>query len=380
MRLHALLSSCSLLLASAVGATAQEVASAQSGVIHYLEGVVSVDGKRLERSPAAFPLLKESSVMATEKGRAELLLTPGTFLRLDENSSVKMVSAALSNTAVEIVCGSAILDTLAAAQGDIPITLRYKDASVRLEKPGIYRIDSETGVLQAYTGEAVITQQSREKRVDNSRLYFFDLGTDTKKFSDGADDEFYDWASNRNKVIQEENQLANADAGDVGDDDLNLGPVPLFNYNVPYGGITPSPGVPSPGFPTLGSTIYPYSYLNSYINSPFGTLPPLPTPLFIIGARVPHHVPVSPHWPSSGIWNTHHPSPGVTSTWLATHRPGTYQHPIQHPTIYTHAGAGVMPRPGYMHPGVATPRMGVAPVSAPAHVGAAPGAAHIRGR
>jgi hypothetical protein len=373
MHLHGLLSCYSLLLVVAVEGAAQEVVSAQSGVIHYLEGAVSVDGKRVERSPAAFPLLKEGAVMATEKGRAELLLTHGTFLRLDENSSVKMVSAALTATIVEVLHGSTILDAVA-AQGDIPLTLRYQDASVRFEKPGIYRIDSDTGVLQAYSGEAVVSQQSRDKRVDNSRLYFFDLGTDTNKFSDGADDEFYDWARNRNQVIQEENQLATADAGDIGDDNVDLGSVPLFNYNVPYGGVTASPG-----FPTLGSTNYPYSYLNSYLYSPFWTLPPLPAPAFIIGRRWAH-VPGYTHSPGSAIWSTHHPSAGVTNTWLATHGAGTYQHPIQHAPIYTHVGAGVIPRPGYIHPGVGTPHVGVAPGTAPAHIGVAPGAAHIRGR
>jgi hypothetical protein len=361
MRLHARLSSCSMVLIFSASAVAQEVVSAQSGVVHYLEGVVSVDGKRLERSQAAFPLLKADSVMETEKGRVELLLTPGTFLRLDENSSVKMVSTALTATVVEILRGSAILDAVG-AQGDIPVTLRYRDASVRFDKPGIYRVDCETGVLQAYTGEAVVTQQARDKRVDNSRLYFFELGTDTSKFSDGADDEFYDWASNRNKVIQEENQLASADNdGDVGNDNFDPGSVPFFNYNVPYGAITPSPG-----FPTPGSTIYPYSYQNSYINSPFRSLPPLPAPALIIGAGRLPHVPLRTHWPSSGVWTTHHPTPGFTSTWLATHRPGIYQHPIQHPTTFSHTGAGVMPHPVYTRPMIAAP-----------HVGTAPGAVHV---
>ena len=383
MRLHALLSCCPLLLVLPVGGAAQEVVSAQSGVIHYSEGVVSVDGKRVERSSAAFPLLKEGSVMETEKGRAELLLTPGTFLRLDENSSVKMVSAALTATTVEVLHGSAILDA-AAAQGDIPVTLRYKDASVRFQKPGIYRIDSETGVLQAYTGQAAVNQQSREKHVDDSRLYFFDLGTDTKKFSDGADDEFYDWARNRSQVIQDENRIASADTGDLGDDNFDLGSAPLFNYNVPYGGIAPSPG-----FPTLGSTIYPYGYLTSYPNSPFWTLPPLPGPGLIIGTRWAR-LPAYTHSPGWGVWSTHHPTTGVTSTWLATHHPGTYQHP---PT-YTHPGTGLMPRPGYNRQIISAPYVGVSPAHmgvapgpapahvgvAPAHVGVAPGPAHIRGR
>jgi hypothetical protein len=280
----------------------------------------------------------------------EVMLTPGTFLRLDENSSVKMLSTDLTATALEFLTGSAILDALAASS-DIPIVLHFKDASVRFLKPGLYRLDKDTEVLQAYSGEAAVEQGAKETRVDPSRLYFFQLGTDTKKFSEGTDDEFLDWARNRNQIIGEENQASQAE--DDADADPDLGAAPLFNFNVPYGGLNATPGFPTPG------TINPYSaYLYSYsgyATSPFWGLPPLPGPALIIGRSWRYHR-ISPNWPSSGTWASHHPT--TTHTWLASHPIGTYSH-----GTYTHPITTV-PRPAYSHP-VAAPH--VAPPAV--HVG-----------
>lgn len=330
-------------------APAQEIVSAQSGVIHYLEGAVAVDGVPVDHKPAIFPLLKDGSTLKTQKGRAELMLTPGVFLRLDENSSVKMLSSALTSTRLEFLSGSAIFDGLA-AQGEIPITVEFKGASVQFAKAGLYRFDSETEVLQAYEGEAVVDQQEKTTRIDPSRLYFFELGTDTKKFSDGTDDEFLDWARNRNQTITEENQIAQADADDANaDPDFGAGNSPLFNYAVP-------PVLPGFGGPNLGG-IYPSSYPYSYGPYFYGTyapttlfaLPPLLGPALIIGRRFGYHAPTS-HWPSS-TW--------ATTTHWPTNFTGTVHHPVgsylsyPRPVITT-------PRPAYSRP-VAAPH-----VSAPA--------------
>lgn len=331
---------------------AQEIVSAQSGVVHYLEGAVSIDGSPVDHKPAAFPLLKNGSVLRTEKGRVELMLTPGAFLRLDENSSVKMLSSALTATSLEFIKGSVILDAL--AEGDIPITLQFKDASVHFSKRGLYRIDSETEVLQAYSGEAVVDQEGKQTRVDTSRLYFFQLGTDTKKFSDGADDEFLDWARNRNQVITEENQAAQADADDAAADPDLLSNSPFFNYGVP------PPIVPNYGY----GSIYPYGYpgggffYNSYAPTTAFPLPPLPFPgLLVLGRRGwnYHNGTLSQwpssHWPSSGVWRT-----GVNSPLYPTRSIGSWPRPV----------TTTAPRPAYVRPAV-TPRISRPAVHAVGH-------------
>jgi len=333
---------------------AQEVVAAQSGIIHYSEGAVFIDGLQLERKSATFPLLKDGSVLQTQKGRVELMLTPGAFLRLDEKSSVKMIASALTSTTVEFLNGSAILDALA-AEGDIPIALKFRDASISFSKPGVYRIDSETQVFQSYNGEAVVSQHDKQTRVDSSRLYFFELATDTKKFNDGPDDEFLDWARNRNQVITAENQAAQAD--DDEDAAADLSGAPSLNYNLPNGGVSVTPG-----FPGVGNT-YPYSgiFFNNYAVTPFWTLPPLPVPALIIRRPWPYRA-FSPTRPRIMNWNAQHPS--HPRTWAASPRPGG---------VYPHTGfrSPAFPRPAttYSRPPNSRPVMTPRAPMAGAHVG-----------
>src|ERR1700691_1875481 len=98
-------------------ALAQSVISAHSGLIHFADGSVFLDDQRVEQKTGKFDQMKNGSELRTEEGRAEVLLTPGTFLRVGANSAVRMISNDLDNTRVELLNGSAVLnqgsDTLA---------------------------------------------------------------------------------------------------------------------------------------------------------------------------------------------------------------------------------------------------------------------------
>ena len=128
--------------------------SARSGLVHFSVGQVLLDDHPLDRKSGSFPEIKEGSTLRTAKGRAEILLTPGAFLRLDDNSSIKMVSTELADTRLVFETGSAILDLTDGAHANNAITNSYKDARVKFPKKGVYRLDEDTGVLHAYSGSA----------------------------------------------------------------------------------------------------------------------------------------------------------------------------------------------------------------------------------
>src|SRR5689334_8339432 len=109
-RLHAVLGSCALIALSGSAAFAQSVISAHSGLIHYVEGSVLLDSKPVEVKIATFPDLKENSELRSEDGRAEVLLNPGAFLRMGENSSIRMVSNKLTDSRVEFLSGSVVIE------------------------------------------------------------------------------------------------------------------------------------------------------------------------------------------------------------------------------------------------------------------------------
>src|SRR5260370_41276182 len=99
----------SLLLAFSALSYAQSVISAHSGVVQYVEGDVSIDNQPIHPKFAQFPEVKPDQIIATDEGRVELLLTPGVFLRLAENSSVRMLSNSLSNTRLAMISVSSLV-------------------------------------------------------------------------------------------------------------------------------------------------------------------------------------------------------------------------------------------------------------------------------
>ncbi len=246
------------LLAGCQIVAAQDVVSASAGVLHYFEGTVILDDKPIEHKAAVFPSLNNESTLKTEKGRAELMLTPGAYLRLDDNSAIRMVSNSLVKTRLDLTKGSAIVDTLNATAADA-LVLSYEGSEVRFPKPGIYRLDSDVGELQVYSGECTVTRHGASTTVDSSHLYYFLLQITTRKFGDGATDEFYDWASNRSDVIADQNQLASADQNDaLGTDPGNGGSM----YVVP-------PIYASPGYATPATPLFGYSQYGGGVNNPF---------------------------------------------------------------------------------------------------------------
>jgi hypothetical protein len=187
-----------LALFAGSAALAQSVISAHSGLIHYVEGDVYVADKPVELKYSVFPEVREGQVLRTgEEGRAEMLLSPGTFLRLAEASSVRMVSNKLNDTRVEVLGGNVLLEA-AEMLADNAVTLQYKDQSIAIRKNGLYRVDAEHGTFRVYNGEAVLTRNGETFTVKQARSVELDAPILTaSKFDNKVGDEFFRWASRR---------------------------------------------------------------------------------------------------------------------------------------------------------------------------------------
>src|SRR5579862_3216425 len=144
---------------AAGSACAQYVISAHSGVVQYVEGKAYLNDQAVEPKFGQFPDVKENQEFRTEEGRAEILLTPGVFLRLGENSSIRMLSNRLTDTRVEVLSGSAMIECTDVPK-DNAIEAVYKGSSIRLQKQGLYRIDTDPARVRIYEGEAVVTDGS----------------------------------------------------------------------------------------------------------------------------------------------------------------------------------------------------------------------------
>src|SRR5215469_2815418 len=81
-------------------------ATAQPGAVNYTEGQVFVDGKALQASQTA--QVQPGQTLETQNGKAEMLLTPGIFLRLNNNSEARLDANSITDTRVSLVKGEAM--------------------------------------------------------------------------------------------------------------------------------------------------------------------------------------------------------------------------------------------------------------------------------
>jgi hypothetical protein len=201
---------CAALLAMSFAprAGAQSVISAHSGVIHYVEGDVSIDGAPVHPKFAEFPDVKAGQLVATAEGRAEILLTPGVFLRMAENSSVRMLSNALADTRLEVVSGSALVEV-----GELldhnAISFEASGTRVDLTKKGLYRIDANPPKLRVFEGQARVSSGSESLTARKGHQIDLDAAKPADiKFDTKETDAFYRWSSRRAEYVSAANVIS----------------------------------------------------------------------------------------------------------------------------------------------------------------------------
>ena len=142
-------------LAVALPAGAQQLISAKSGLVHYTEGEVKIGEQSASPNNGIFQSLANGKELSTTEGRAEMLLGPGQFVRLNENTTVRMVSNKLEATRLEVVRGSVMVEIVDMDKG-APVTIGFGANTIDLRKAGLYRIDADQSRVRVYEGEAVV--------------------------------------------------------------------------------------------------------------------------------------------------------------------------------------------------------------------------------
>ncbi|MGA7295853.1 MAG: FecR domain-containing protein [Terriglobales bacterium] len=138
------------------------------GSINYVEGQVAMGAEPLNSKSIGSAELQTGESLNTEKGKAEILLTPGVFLRVGDNSSVRMISPELTNTEVAVDKGHAMVEVAQIyPQNDIRIT--QDGATARLLKTGLYDFDSRQNQFRVFDGKASVEVAGKDVTVKGGR-------------------------------------------------------------------------------------------------------------------------------------------------------------------------------------------------------------------
>lgn len=125
------------------------------GTLNYVEGSATLNGQFLTKNADGTATLQPGQTISTINGRAEVLLTPGVFLRLGHDSAVKMISPDITNTAVAVERGRADVEVdQLFQQNDIHIVEDH--VPVQLVKTGLYEFNATNGTAMVFNGQAAV--------------------------------------------------------------------------------------------------------------------------------------------------------------------------------------------------------------------------------
>jgi len=139
----------SLLLALGLSATAnaQYLISAKAGFVNRVEGKVHIlRADSEEPTPGRASLgtqMHDGDILSTTAdSRAEALLNPGSYLRLNENTEVRAVSSDLASIRFELIKGVVIAE-IGETNKNAPIEIVTPHGTLTIAKAGLHRIDTK---------------------------------------------------------------------------------------------------------------------------------------------------------------------------------------------------------------------------------------------
>ena len=184
------------------------------GTLNYVEGQSSIGTQTLDSKSIGSTELQTGQTLTTKKGKAEILLTPGVFLRLDDNSSAKMISPSLTDTEVGVEKGQAMVE-VAEIHRENDIRITEDGATARLLKTGLYDFDAAQDQVRVFEGKAAVNEGDRRITVKGGHEVNVSSNVVAKarKFDKKTyeADDLYRWSSLRSAYLAD----ANADAARI---------------------------------------------------------------------------------------------------------------------------------------------------------------------
>ncbi len=201
--------------------SAQHLISSKAGFVNRVEGKVyilrqdSVDGEKGRVSLGS--QMRDGDKLSTDAGSlAEVLLNPGSYLRINEKSEVNAVNTSLVQVRFELLKGSIIVE-VGEVDKKTPIEIITPHGTLFVTKVGLQRIDSRGEVTSVAVRQGEIHLGTREQVLANNA---FKIGRgkvaqltgtpapNPAKLDKDSVDRFDIWSFNRAETLMAANQMA----------------------------------------------------------------------------------------------------------------------------------------------------------------------------
>ena len=187
---------------------------ARPGSVNYVEGQVYLGTQTLDEKSVGNVEVSPGETLSTDKGKAEILLTPGVFVRLGDQSSTRMISTGLTNTQMSVDQGEAIVE-VAEIHPENNLRILEDGKSTQLLKTGLYDFNENLHFVRVLDGEAMVEDGDRGVKIKDGHMV--DLAAPeplkARKFDkkETEAEDLYRWTSLRSAYLAE----ANADSAPV---------------------------------------------------------------------------------------------------------------------------------------------------------------------
>jgi hypothetical protein len=175
------------------------------GSINYVEGQASIGVELLSPTAIGSIDLAKDQVLTTQAGKVEVLLTPGVFLRVADNSAITMTSPDLANTIVRLDKGRALVEVLDIRKQN-NVQIEVGGASTKLLKDGLYDFDADHGTIRVFTGKAEARANDQKVKLSEQQQLILNSGEqltsqsfDTRPY----EDDFFRWSALRSGYLSE---------------------------------------------------------------------------------------------------------------------------------------------------------------------------------
>jgi FecR protein len=188
--------------------------SAKAGGVNSVSGQVMV--KRSGQAPQLLTSqddLASGDVVNTGLGsQTEILLNPGTYLRLAEQSEFEMVDNSLDNLLVKLKKGSAIIEATGPGEVKLRIPIITEQQRMTIVRAGIYRINVRPGITELFVRKGRMELGSNREEVIKSgkKVTFSSAGQSIAKLEKTEKDQFDDWSKLRGQTLAKANERLSA--------------------------------------------------------------------------------------------------------------------------------------------------------------------------
>jgi len=234
------------------------VISAKAGGVNYVSGDVLVQQKDASgwQSLKVQDTLEAGDLVRTGMGaRAEVLLNPGSYVRVAENSEFSFADTAIDTPRLNLNKGTAIIEATGLEDAKLDIEIVTPQTKVAIIKKGIYRVSILPGTnateVSVRKGQALVGNDMLATVKGGKKIVAGGGNTQVAKLMKSDRDDFDLWSEQRAKMLAEANSkltTSQINSAFSGSNPFGFNTFSLFDspslalFNAPFGQFYVLPG------------------------------------------------------------------------------------------------------------------------------------------